>query len=296
MPAYEQGSNPKKSSRTEPPRISQETEALEALLSLGTGETFFCSVCEAQVNTRHQVKYKHGIKIKQCDAASRDMVKVGRRHCQKNHNDTWMWNLVPECGALTMEDPAALYNEGPLDGLVHQALKTAAVQTATPVTKDILELMLGFSDRMTYAKCWLRFCLKKNRILKHQKDHRKLRDRAIERIDEIHTAARKYMPTEEFQKGIDCHQTVNVINYLQLFCVKVGRKSAAKSVPSPSLGTTTYNTVPSQSTPSNRRKRPSKVDLKRHSKTARTRERCGLLGALRSHQMWTNVGSPHESH
>jgi hypothetical protein len=223
MPPYEHGRIPKASSRTEPPTTCKEAEALEALLSLGTGESFFCLVCKAQVSTRHQVKYNYDLKIKQCDAASRDMVKVGRRHCQKHHNDTWMWNLVPECGALTMEDPAIMYHEAPLDGLVHQALKVAATQTALPITKEILELMLGFSDRMTYAKCWLKFCLKKNRILKHQKNHRKLRDRAVERIDEIQCAARKYMRTEEFQQAIDCHETGNVINFLQLFCVEVGR-------------------------------------------------------------------------
>jgi hypothetical protein len=235
MLAYQRSINPKASSRTEPATNCQETDALEALLSLGTGETFFCLVCKAQVTTRHQVEYKHDLKIKQCDAASRDMVKVGRRHCQKNHNDTWMWNLVPECGALTMEDPATLYNEAPLDGLVHQALKTAATQTALPVTKDIVELILAFSDRMTYAKCWLRFCLKKNRILKNQKDHRKLRDRAVERIEEIHTAARTYMRTKEFQQSIDCHETVNVINLLQLFCVEVGRYRRCRVFLEPSL-------------------------------------------------------------
>jgi hypothetical protein len=235
MAACEEGRNPKASSSTEPPTNGQETEALEALLSLGTGESFFCLVCKARVSTRHQVKYKHDLKIKQCDAASRAMVKVGRRHCRKNHNDTWMWNLVPECGALTMEDPAILYNEAPLDSLLHQALKTAATQTALPVTKDIVELITGFSDRMTYAKCWLRFCLKKNPILKKQKDHRKLRDRAVERIDEIHTAARKYMRTKEFQQAIDSYETENVINFLQLFCVEVGRYRRCRVFLEPSL-------------------------------------------------------------
>jgi hypothetical protein len=57
---------------------------------------------------------------------------------------------------------------------------------------------------------------------------------------------------------------------LPVCLLKLKRKSATKPIPSPSPGTKTSRRVRSQSTPSNRRKRPSGMDLKPTSKKARS--------------------------
>jgi hypothetical protein len=194
-----------------------------------------CIVCKARIPTKHKVKYRYDVKIKQGDAATRDMVKAGRRHCQKYHDGAWVWNLVPECGTLRLDDPMNVYDEAPLDGLLHQALKTAATKTFLPIKHDVIELFGAFTERLIFAKCWLRFCPRTYQILKSLGNRSALRDCAIRRLDEILHSTRTYMRSPEFQERMNQYSYENIVNLLQLFCVEIGRYKRCGILLEPSL-------------------------------------------------------------
>jgi hypothetical protein len=51
---------------------------------------FECIVCGRTVFTKRPVKYRLDTKITQGDAAGRELVRVGRKHCDEFHRNTWV--------------------------------------------------------------------------------------------------------------------------------------------------------------------------------------------------------------
>jgi hypothetical protein len=146
-----------------------------------------------------------------------------------------VWNFVPECGALNIDDHTKVSSDAPVDGLIHMAMKTASSETAIPTTKHPYNFGVAFCERLTYAKCWLQFCPRTYRVLKNKKDRVKLRARAIERIDRILGSARIHMQSSIFIEMLDRHRTANVINLFQLFFVELGRYKRCELFTGPML-------------------------------------------------------------
>jgi hypothetical protein len=199
--------------------------ALQSLFMLGeTSKPFFvCMVCGEQIPTRHKVKYRYDLKITQHDASSRAMVMAGRRHCRQRHDDTWVWNILPDCGTSVIVEHNDMNSQSPLDTLIHQATKMASTKAHSPTNLDINQFVCAFCEKITYAKCWLRFCPRTYRILKSRADRSNLRDQAIERLDEILVSSKKHMRSESFQNTVDEYGFEPLLNLQQLFFVQMGR-------------------------------------------------------------------------
>jgi hypothetical protein len=111
---------------------------------------FVCIVCGRTVFTKRTVKYQFDTKITQGDAAGRELVRVGRKHCDEFHRNTWVWNLVPDSGWLTCEERRDGHDRAHLDGLLQQAMSVAArkMPVATDTLLDYMQVSIVFCQRV----------------------------------------------------------------------------------------------------------------------------------------------------
>jgi hypothetical protein len=162
-------------------------DAAEALFLLqeSAKKYFGCIVCGRTVFTKRPVKHRLDTKITQGDAAGRELVRVGRKHCDEFHRNTWVWNLVPDSGWLTCEERRDGHERAHLDGILHQAMSNAARKMPVPTDKH-LDLTILFCQRVTFAQCWLAWCSKS--YLRQSKSvvvSNGVRDVAYQRLSEI---------------------------------------------------------------------------------------------------------------
>lgn len=184
---------------------------------------FECVVCGRNVFTKRPVKYLLDMKITQGDAAGRELVRVGRKHCEEFHRTTWVWNLVPDSGWLTCEERRDGHDRAHLDGLLHQAMSNAARKMPVPTDKH-LDLTILFCQRVTFAQCWLAWCSKS--YLRQSKSiviASGVRDVAHERLTEIQNSAIIHMRSSQFRHKAHAYGNDKVMNLLQLYFMQIGR-------------------------------------------------------------------------
>jgi hypothetical protein len=200
-------------------------DAAEALFLLRepAKKYFGCIVCGRTVFTKRPVKYRLDKKITQGDAAGRELVRVGRKHCDEFHRNTWVWNLVPDSGWLTCEERRDGHERAHLDGILHQAMSNAARKMPVPTDKH-LDLTILFCQRVTFAQCWLAWCSKS--YLRQSKSvvvSNGVRDVAYQRLSEIQNSAIIHMRSYHFQQKAHEYGKDQLINLLQLYFMQIGR-------------------------------------------------------------------------
>jgi hypothetical protein len=112
--------------------------------------------------------------------------------------------------------------------LMHQAMKMASTKTHIPTNLQMLELFSAFCERLTYSKCWLRFCPRTYIILKSRVDRSELRDNAIERLDKILMSCKKHVGSESFQNTLDEYRFEQILRtfYSHSLCNSEGTSGA----------------------------------------------------------------------
>jgi hypothetical protein len=203
--------------------------AAAALLDLGqrspkTSFQFQCIVCGEVIQTKRPVKYQLEHRITQCTVGERELVRLGRKHCQDFHREMWIWNLVPDSGWLTHEDQRVLEPSAPLDMLIHQAMYNAAKKTPVPIKADLDDLILVFCDRMSAARAWLNWCSTAYiRQSKSQGTSDMIRETAYERLNVLLSSAHRRLHSPSFMELARSMRRTLFLNSLQLYFLEIGR-------------------------------------------------------------------------
>jgi hypothetical protein len=208
--------------------------AAEALLDLGqispkTKCQFECIVCCAVIQTKRPVRYQLEHRIGQRTATERELVRLGRKHCEECHRDMWIWNLVPDSGWLTHEDQRFLEPSAPLDMLIHQAMSNAAKKAPIPNKAVFNDLIIVFCDRMSHARAWLVWC--SNAYIRQSRSFGTsdtIREIAYQRLNQLLSSAHRRMHSRSFMEDYGSMPNGSkgstlFLNSLQLYFLEVGR-------------------------------------------------------------------------
>jgi hypothetical protein len=204
-------------------------EAAAALLDLGqkspiTQFQFQCIVCGEVIHTKRRVKYDLMDRITQSNTGERELVRVGRKHCEDRHRNMWIWNLVPDSGWLSHEDQRVLQRSAPLDMLIHQAMSNAAKKTPIRNKADLLELIIVFCDRMSYARAWLEWC--SSAYIRQSRSFGTsgaIRETAYRRLSMLLSSASRRMHSTSFMEQAQSMRRTLFLNSLQLYFLEIGR-------------------------------------------------------------------------
>lgn len=174
-----------------------------------------CTVCQLTIQTKMSWAFFDGYRCCQTTAEERELVRVGRRHCETFHNDEWMWNFVPASGWTKVESR----QPAPLDSMIHKALSHAARHKPIPQKADVNCMWIKFFERIAHAQC---------RLLVYQetKTDKAKRDRAVVaygRLFNIALSAEKRMNSPEFHAETEKYGLKRVLNYCELFFQEIGR-------------------------------------------------------------------------
>jgi hypothetical protein len=206
---------------------SNQRSAADSLILLSNkAKTFCCVVCGGYVKTKRLVAYDLFEKIQQYKPNERELVRELRKHCQDHHPHTWIWNVIPVSGILSKHDREFYDKAADLDGILHQAMSTAAQNlTISPLQlSNPTGWLLLFCQRITYAQCWIKWSSEYYFTTHSPVDKPcKLRKLALERLSEMLSSMSKFLSTPQFLHRIGPTSFEFYINLFQLYFLERGR-------------------------------------------------------------------------
>ena len=201
--------------------------AADSLILLSNeSRTSLCVVCGEYVKTKRHVAYDFFRQVQQYKAAERDLTRAMRKHCDDHHPEIFIWNVVPSSGILSKKDRKARGNAVDLDGLLHQAMHTAAQKLIISELRcsNSLSWIYFFIRRISYAECWINWS-SEYYFKQHPPvtDPCKLRKLALDRLKEMMLSTTIILSSPQFFQRVGPQSLNFYLNLFQLYFMENGR-------------------------------------------------------------------------
>ena len=199
-----------------------ELSALEGLCRLGGEQkfSFKCLICNEPVHANKAFQaapYDVHSPLLQRNNTERTVVRLIREHCKKEHNVTWLWNVVPE----TKSDDANPI--APVDLLIHSALRAGGAHGTIPLKLTALEFVKCFSSKIETAISWLRWSRTTVTILNRVTRHASIRQDAERELVAIRRNGFTKIQSGQFVNEMKIYTLDQLFNKLMLIFFEMGR-------------------------------------------------------------------------
>jgi len=155
--------------------------------------------------------------LNQREKDGRFIVRIIRKHCEKEHPHTRLWNTVSETKTSVAE------RIEPVDHLVHQALRAGGSTGVIPSECTSFEFQNGFVMRMANAFSWLRWSRMTVKRLNALGEPSSLLKVARSRLDDVLQNCLAKIKSEGFQDTLGTFSLEQMFNELMLFFYEFGR-------------------------------------------------------------------------
>jgi hypothetical protein len=210
-------------------KLYDHDEQFEVAKNMCAKNHFKCIVCGEILHTTRPVYYPITKCIPQYGLSDKELVKVGRKHCETSHPKTWIWNMIPTGHLSAGQEP--LTHESTVDMILHQAMSLAARKHPIdlPYAENSDFYMIIFEARMVQAMTWMdlkcpiyirRFDQAYSGIVMGA------REVAEQRIKEMRWSARRHMLSDATKRKLQRILQVNsydLYNEFQLTFLELGR-------------------------------------------------------------------------
>jgi hypothetical protein len=204
----------------------QKQAAASLILLSNENATCRCVVCGESVLNKKRVTYDFYEHVQQYKSAERELVRALRKHCEEHHPLTWIWNVVPSSGIVSEQDRKSQDKAATLDGILHQAMYTAARYKKIPCLQisDQSGWTTFFVERLTIASCWIHWS-SDYYLTEHPPliDPCTLKKLALERLLVLRSSLTVLFSTPEFLDQLARKPYDFCLNLFQLYFVEKGR-------------------------------------------------------------------------
>ena len=212
---------------------SKKRTALKAIRLLKGGKQWSmnCFVCNHLILANKNITYDWKKGVSQDGNSGKYLVNIIRRHCQREHPETWLWNAVPETRFQVENGIPAI------DYLLHQAMRAGGAFGFVPIVLSQSDFMVAFVERMASSKSWLRWhhtmvAKRLNRL----GEAKTICAVASDTLDTLTERGKAKILSNSFCKSLQEHTLEQLFNKLMLFFYEIGRyKKCRVFVTSPDI-------------------------------------------------------------
>jgi len=175
-----------------------------------------CLVCGHRIRTNKDLTYNWQDPINMNTNRNVYMVHIIRRHCQKEHPHTPVWNAVAET-KFNKES-----KHSPIDQFIHHAMRAGGFNGYVPKDQSQVEFKLAFISRVFNAMRWVQW---------HVMSPKRLKELGIDKssgtandiLNQMLAVGVERISSKTFLQSAETSTLEQLFNTLMLFFFEMGR-------------------------------------------------------------------------